>query len=162
MKAALEALLDDGYTIEEAAAELGIPEQKARRELIGPLEAHQKPPTNGNGSGDPSAVQEPPRARAPHTRPQRPRSNEFRRKPRTDGSTAAEKKRAAARLLALPRGRRLELLAERMAALHGERLGPSGIDPRRRAYLALADYALEALEELLEAQRNPILLKGER
>ena len=165
MKAALEALLDDGYTIEEAAAELGMPEQEARRALIGPLEARQRPRADENGHGGPDTAGTPPSAGGAHTRPQRPRSKDFRRKPRTEGELERERRRAEQRILALPRGRRVELLAEAMAEMRGEELPSTHApDGRRKAYFTLAEFALRALEMLLGDQRDPspMAKRGER
>lgn len=152
MKAALEALLDDGYTVEEAADELGLHRRVAEALLC--------PPVAGNGLGDREAVGEPPGPTGRRTRPQAGDPGGFRRKPRTGGALAAEKRRAEARILALPRGRRVELLAEAMAEMRGEELGSTHApDARRKAYITLADFALSALEVLLDDQRDPVRLK---
>jgi hypothetical protein len=148
VRAELEALVEDGYTVAEAAAELGLPEVVARRAL--------EAPADGNGAGDPEAVGEARRPREAHTRPEAGDSKGFRRKPRSRKAVAAEARRAERRLLALPRGRRVEMLAGAMAAMRGEELPPTHTPgTRRKAYITLAEFALRALEMLLDEQRDP-------
>jgi hypothetical protein len=145
--AALEALLDDGYTLDEAAAEIGLLPSEALALL--------RPSSGANGSGDPEAAGGPRGAGGRPTRPEAGGSRDFRRKPRTKGAVERERRVAEQRILAVPRGRRVELLAEAMATMRGEELSTHTPDARRKAYFTLADFALQALEMLLDGQRDP-------